>query len=104
MSRYLCQVIVFALSFVTNDFHLVVVFYGASKFNSDISLWDFSSVVDASSMFALASSFSKDLCMWGDNMFFPYDGAAGIFEQSGCAFQDDPKVALKGPFCGSDCL
>ena len=36
-------------------------FYGRSDFNSDISLWDVSSVTDMDSMFRAAFSFNQDI-------------------------------------------
>lgn len=79
-------------------------FLGASSFNQDLSKWDVSSVVDTKGMFSGASSFNQDLCTWGvNNDNFPYDNANGMFMDSGCTFQDDPKKLGAGPFCASSC-
>lgn len=52
-------------------------------------------------LFTGASSFNQNLCAWRDN--FPYDQAIEIFSDSGCAYQDKPTEAQKGPFCASNC-
>ena len=72
-----------------------------SGFNSDISKWDVSSVINMERMLYGATSFNQDLCAWGDK--FPYDNADGIFAESGCNFRDTPQLVQRGPFCASNC-
>ena len=76
----------------------------AFSFNSDISNWDVSNVLNIAHMFSDATSFNQNLCGWGD--IFPYANvwtSLYIFARSGCAFQDDPRLDQRGPFCASSC-
>lgn len=43
-------------------------FDGASSFNSDLSRWNVSNLVDASYMFFEASTFNQNLCPWRDRL------------------------------------
>ena len=52
-------------------------------------------------MFKGATSFNQNLCAWSDS--FPYGNADGIFEDTNCRIQDDPRRQFQGPFCASDC-
>ena len=55
-------------------------------------------------MFSDATSFNQNLCGWGD--ISPYANVwtlLYIFARSGCAFQDDPRLDQRGPFCASSC-
>ncbi|KAL7525028.1 hypothetical protein ACHAXR_000831 [Thalassiosira sp. AJA248-18] len=76
-------------------------FSGASSFNSDISLWDVSSVEYMPNMFSNAISFDQDLCAWSED--FPYGSAFSIFGGSNCTFQETPQLNGSGPFCASSC-
>ncbi|WFQ93722.1 BspA family leucine-rich repeat surface protein [Mycoplasma feriruminatoris] len=51
-------------------------FFGASKFNTDISKWKTSSVIDMSYMFAYTNSFNRDLSEWNVDKTFPPVGFA----------------------------
>ena len=55
----------------------------------------------AKEMFKGATSFNQNLCAWSDS--FPYGNADGIFEDTNCRIQDDPRRQFQGPFCASDC-
>ena len=55
----------------------------------------------AEEMFKGATSFNQNLCAWSDS--FPYGNADGIFEDTNCKIQDDPRRQFQGPFCASDC-
>jgi surface protein len=77
-------------------------FNGASSFNVDVSLWDISQVQDMSYMFYDASLFNNNLCAWADKTF-PYTKATDIFTNSGCTYQSTPQIDQGGPFCASTC-
>jgi Mycoplasma protein of unknown function, DUF285 len=81
--------------FITFPF---VQFDGATSFNSDLSQWNVSSLVDASYMFSDAASFNYSLCPWGDHL--PSTVLLKlIFVGSGCFDTSDP--TLNGTFfCG----
>lgn len=79
-------------------------FYGASSFQSDLSLWPIENVVDMSSMFERASSFSSDLYGWGNR--FTLIGASpstvkvqNMFLDSGCHNDNSPDNFEVGPWC-----
>jgi surface protein len=74
-------------------------FDGAASFNSDISQWNVSSVMDASYMFFGAASFNYSLCPWS-NILPSSVLLDRIFIESGCDDTSDPTV--NGTFfCGS---
>ena len=56
-------------------------FYGARRFNQDLSAWDVSNVTDMSSMFDVANRFNQDLSAWDvsevtDMQWMFYDASA----------------------------
>ena len=73
----------------------------AKSFNQDLSSWNMKSASKAKEMFKGATSFNQNLCAWSDS--FPYGNADGIFEDTNCRIQDDPRRQFQGPFCASDC-
>ena len=73
----------------------------AKSFNQDLSSWNMKTASKAEEMFKGATSFNQNLCAWSDS--FPYGNADGIFEDTNCKIQDDPRRQFQGPFCASDC-
>ena len=75
-------------------------FFQALTFNQDISPWNMSSVVDMQEMFAGAKRFNQSLCQWG-KILPPTAEAALAFKNTSCPIDADPDLAAKppGPFC-----
>ena len=45
-------------------------FRDATSFNTDVSMWDISSVDNLNDMFQGAAAFNQDLCAWGANYIY----------------------------------
>jgi Mycoplasma protein of unknown function, DUF285 len=73
-------------------------FDNATSFDSDLSQWNVSSLVDASFMFFDAASFNSSLCVWNDLL-----PATVLLEQiftgSGCDYTSAPTINGTS-FCG----
>jgi surface protein len=77
-------------------------FQGASRFNSDISKWDVSSITDMLGMFEGASIFNQNLCPWGSKLSSSYylylNKVYNMFTLAGCANKNSP-LGRTGPWC-----
>jgi surface protein len=82
-------------------------FYGASKFNQNISAWDVSSVTTMRSMFEMANEFSRDIKGWNTAALVDsadmFEGA-GVFTQlfiraDGSGSTDGPPSAWTDRYC-----
>jgi len=60
-------------------------FYGAYKFNNDLSSWDVSSVASMYGMFYYASSFGMKLCNW--SLLNPSVNVDYMFGDSNCSIE-----------------
>ena len=79
-------------------------FLGAEEFKGEgLDKWQLSSVTRVDQMFDGATSFNKDLCVWGEQASFRYNRVDDMFVNSGCTYTADPTQANKGPFCASTC-
>ena len=90
---------------VSNVVDMTLMFDNAASFNQPLSGWNVGKVMQFLYMFGEASKFNQDLCQWGNTSksnYFRFDGA-GLFVNTGCAYQDSPTWKNKGPFCASDC-
>jgi Mycoplasma protein of unknown function, DUF285 len=76
-------------------------FYGAQSFNSDLSHWNVSNLMDATQMFSEASKFNQNLCSWAG--LLPLNVTVSMmFTASGCLDTSDPVLEggqVRGPFC-----
>jgi Mycoplasma protein of unknown function, DUF285 len=66
-------------------------FAGASSFNQNLSQWNVSSLLDATSMFVQAESFNQNLCTWRD-VLPPTVLVDDMFTNSSCTVVSDPVV------------
>merc|ERR1711957_161724 len=83
---------------VSSVTYMSVMFYKATKFNSDVSNWDVSSVIDMVDMFNKASEFNSDVSNWDVSsvtdmykMFYK----ATKFNSKICKWNLDGKVTTK---------
>jgi surface protein len=75
-------------------------FYGATSFRSDLSTWNVENVRNLESMFQRASSFTSNLYRWGD-LLYPADevNVEDMFVDSGCPVTASPVDFGLGPWC-----
>jgi surface protein len=79
-------------------------FYGASSFQSDLSLWNVDNVVDMGSMFERAASFTANLYNWGSRLTLVGSSTVNVdvkdmFANSACPVESDPITFEEGPWC-----
>jgi Mycoplasma protein of unknown function, DUF285 len=79
-------------------------FFGASSFQSDLSLWNIDKVEDMGSMFERASSFSSNLYNWGNRLAVVGSSTTNVnvedmFTDSACPEDSDPMNIEEGPWC-----
>ena len=76
-----------------------------SSFNQDLSSWDIPRVLMMSYLFANATSFRQNLCVWGNKVTYVLP-TIDMFQGTACPITSSPKLLTEpsGPwceFCGS---
>jgi len=83
----------------------------AAAFNANVSAWDIRNAVTLYAMFHGASSFSQNMCAWGD-IVRPTANLTNVFAETFCESTQDPQFAraesgiylLLGPWCAQTCV